>query len=257
MIASKVELTTCAFKPSTAAIALTMSGSIPITVWPSGAMNSFGAYCASLATIRVPLDLTLAGTCAAMAALAALGGASVAVAVVLFLLLPQPASSAIASADAPTLRISLLIGNLLPQIEDCRRPRAAQVYGGERAQCRFTESPKDLPALRTALRRKSYCACTRRSAISRAESTISCRLGAVLPRIGSARSTVSTNLRTASTVARWPSSIDLAKSRGSAVALPRAPLARDAPPAGRAAEAFAFAVASVPAFRWVAVVACG
>src|ERR1700682_222424 len=73
MMASKVELTSCTFNPITAASALTMSGSMPITVWPSGAMNSFGAYWASVATIRVPLDLIAAGTCAAIVALAAVG----------------------------------------------------------------------------------------------------------------------------------------------------------------------------------------
>ena len=43
MIVSNVALTTFAFRPITAASALLRSASIPITVWPSEAMNSFGA----------------------------------------------------------------------------------------------------------------------------------------------------------------------------------------------------------------------
>src|SRR5438093_5637382 len=101
MIASKVELTTFTFSPNTAAIALTISGSMPITVWPSGAMNSLGAYSASLATISVPLDLIFAGTCAAMAGSALTAGvAAVVEEVVDFLLLPQPESAAKASTAA-------------------------------------------------------------------------------------------------------------------------------------------------------------
>ncbi|HEY2311996.1 MAG TPA: hypothetical protein VGH96_00175 [Streptosporangiaceae bacterium] len=39
---------------------------MPTTVWPSEAMNSFGAYVASAATVSVPADLMLAGTWAAI-----------------------------------------------------------------------------------------------------------------------------------------------------------------------------------------------
>src|SRR5437660_6204573 len=110
MIASKVELTTFTFSPITAAIALTMSGSMPITVWPSGAMNSSGAYSASLATISVPLALTAAGTCAAIAALTPGEGEVEVEAVVDFLLLPQPASTMAASAGRHNAASDLLIG---------------------------------------------------------------------------------------------------------------------------------------------------
>src|SRR5947207_3027943 len=113
MMASNVELTTLAFNPITAASALTMSGSMPITVWPSGAMNSFGAYWASLATVSVPFFLIASGTCAAIAALT-LGCATVVavLAVLELLLLPQPASSDAASASASAQMTSLLIGDL-------------------------------------------------------------------------------------------------------------------------------------------------
>src|SRR5437879_584928 len=107
MIASNVALTTFTLRPSTAATALTMSGSMPITVCPSGAMNSSGAYSASLATISVPLDLIFAGTCAAIAAFS-LAALVVAAVEELFLLLPQPAIAAIASSATPT-RKGLLI----------------------------------------------------------------------------------------------------------------------------------------------------
>ena len=43
MIVSNVALTTFALSPSCATSALARSASMPITVWPSGAMNSFGA----------------------------------------------------------------------------------------------------------------------------------------------------------------------------------------------------------------------
>ena len=39
---------------------------MPMTVWPSDAMNSFGAYVASAATVSVPCDLIEAGTWAAI-----------------------------------------------------------------------------------------------------------------------------------------------------------------------------------------------
>src|SRR5436190_8075179 len=114
MIASNVELTTFALSPSTAAIALTMSGSMPITVCPSGAMNSLGAYSASLATTNVPLALIAGGTCAAIVALTlGVGGAAGAVELVavVFLPPPHPASAARAKAalhvSATSLRIEV------------------------------------------------------------------------------------------------------------------------------------------------------
>src|ERR1700730_10104289 len=151
MIASKVEFTTWAFKPPTPAIALTMSGSMPITVWPSGAMNSFGAYCASLATISVPLALTEAGTWAAIAGFAFVAAAFVLVVEVELLLPPQPANARAASAGTPRRVTSLLIGNLLIyQFDRSAEGRAGPAY------LLFTESSNVLPALRTALRSRSY-----------------------------------------------------------------------------------------------------
>ncbi len=74
-------------------------------------MNSFGAYSASVATFRVPLALTVAGTCAAIAALAVVGAVEVVdVEVELELLLePQPASASITSAGTPARATNLLI----------------------------------------------------------------------------------------------------------------------------------------------------
>jgi len=60
----------------------------------------------------------------------------------------------------------------------------------------------DLPALSITLRIKSYWVWTSRSAISIAESMISCRLDGRSPCADSASSTVSTHLRTASMAAR-------------------------------------------------------
>src|ERR1019366_2136494 len=71
MIPSKVSLTMSALIPITAARALLRSASIPITVWPSEAKNSFGAQLASAAPVSVPFDLIAAGTSAATAASAA------------------------------------------------------------------------------------------------------------------------------------------------------------------------------------------
>jgi len=64
-----------------------------------------------------------------------------------------------------------------------------------------------------------------------AESTISWRLECVArdSRMGSARSTVSMNLRTASTAARWPSSTDFSTSRGTSAARPPVLLVRREP----------------------------
>src|SRR6476619_8026004 len=76
-------------------------------------MNSFGAYSASLATVRVPFFLIAAGTWAAIAALTlGAGVATVAVLAVLeLLLLPQPVSSARTSTapeiSATSLRIAI------------------------------------------------------------------------------------------------------------------------------------------------------
>src|SRR5207245_4713998 len=127
------------------------------------------------------------------------------------------------------------------------RPRKYKAAGG--VQLLLTESPNVLPALRATRRRISNCVCTSRSVISKAESTTSCLLGALLPRNGSASSTVSRNLRTASDAARCPSSKDFSSSRGRPVLRPRPrrpPAARDAP---AAAEAAGFAAAFVPALR--------
>ena len=63
-----------------------MSASIPMIVWPSEAMNSLGAYCASVATVSVPFDLIAAGTCAAIVASALLDVVVAVVAVELVLL---------------------------------------------------------------------------------------------------------------------------------------------------------------------------
>src|SRR5207245_2656077 len=104
-IASKVVFTSLTFKPMTAASAFTRSGSIPITVWPSGAMNSLGAYCASVPTVRGPLALIVAGTCAAIAALTLAVGAVVGVlALDERLPRPQAASSDAGSGRAPAPR---------------------------------------------------------------------------------------------------------------------------------------------------------
>src|SRR5215472_4699921 len=66
MIVSKVALTMLTRSPITWPSAWARSASMPTTVWPSGPMNSFGAYVASAATVSVPFDLIDAGTWAAM-----------------------------------------------------------------------------------------------------------------------------------------------------------------------------------------------
>jgi hypothetical protein len=93
--------------------AFIMSASIPMIVWPSEAMNSLGAYCASVATISLPFALIAAGTWAAIVASRLLGAVVVVVAVepVPLPLLPQPASTRTASAGIPTRATSLLIGS--------------------------------------------------------------------------------------------------------------------------------------------------
>src|SRR6476660_7210455 len=114
-------------------------------------MNSFGAYSASLATVRVPFFLIAAGTWAAIAALTlGAGVATVAVLAVLeLLLLPQPVSSARASTapeiSATSLRIA--ISSLGPFDSAPQARGGASVYvrvrlGGPCAYPRLTESPK-------------------------------------------------------------------------------------------------------------------
>ncbi len=98
-----------------------MSASIPMIVWPSEAMNSLGAYCASVATVSVPFDLIAAGTCAAIVAVGLRrrrGRRVVAVELVLLLLLPQPASARTASAGTPMRATSLLIGSSSVELTD-------------------------------------------------------------------------------------------------------------------------------------------
>src|ERR1700722_2859524 len=117
MIASKLALIIVTFRPITSPSAFTMSGSIPMIVCPSEAMHSFGAYCASVATLSVPFDLVAAGTSLATDATAPLDvGALVDVVVaveavlLLVLLLPQPASARTVSASIPVRATILLIG---------------------------------------------------------------------------------------------------------------------------------------------------
>ena len=114
MIVSKVALTRLAFSPMTAPSAFTRSASMPMTVWPSGAMNSFGAYCASVATFNVPLAFIAAGTCeetVGLALLVVVFTTVIAVELVLLLLLPQPASTRTVSAGIPIRATSLLIAS--------------------------------------------------------------------------------------------------------------------------------------------------
>ncbi len=66
------------------------------------------------------------------------------------------------------------------------------------------DAPSDWPAECTTLRRKSYCAWMRRSAISKPESITCCRQDVASPSRGSAWSTTSRNLRTASIAACPP-----------------------------------------------------
>src|SRR5690242_3198697 len=112
MIVSKSELMMFTLRPMTCAMALIRSASIPITVWPSGAMNSFGAYWASDAMRNVPLALIFAGTVAAIAGSVVADTEAVLVFVVpvLLLLLPQPASRTIVSRGATVRTSCLLIG---------------------------------------------------------------------------------------------------------------------------------------------------
>ena len=60
MMLSKVTFLTVAWSPIAWARAFARSASIPITVLPFDAMNSFGAYVASAATVSVPFDLIAA-----------------------------------------------------------------------------------------------------------------------------------------------------------------------------------------------------
>src|ERR1700723_1164462 len=113
MIASKSALTNVVFSPITSPSAVTRSGSMPMIVFPSGARNSFGAYCASVATVSVPFDLIAAGTVAAIDAFTAVALLDVVLAAVLdedeeLLLLPHPASTTTTSAAAPSAARSFL-----------------------------------------------------------------------------------------------------------------------------------------------------
>ena len=113
MIVSKFELMRFTCNPMTAPSAFSRSASIPITVCPFGAMNSLGAYCASVATFSVPLDFIAAGTCEATVALSADDGVLTTVTeveLVLLLLLPQPANARIVSAGTPIAATSFLMG---------------------------------------------------------------------------------------------------------------------------------------------------
>src|SRR5690348_14986667 len=117
MIVSKFELMMFTLRPMTPASAAMRSASIPITVWPSGATNSLGAYWASLAMFSVPFALILAGTVAAIAeSVLTCAGLPLSAVVleldVVLLLLPQPASARIASAGTPIRANRLLIAFL-------------------------------------------------------------------------------------------------------------------------------------------------
>ena len=92
---------------------------------------------------------------------------------------------------------------------------------------RLSDPVTVLPALSTTLSRNSYCVWTRCCAISRAESVISLLLDGSSPCGGSVRSTVSTNLRTASIALRAPSSSDLSTSSDSSVLRSTARVASD------------------------------
>src|SRR5580704_17168960 len=68
---------------------------MPMTVWPSDAMNSFGAYVAAAATVSVPCDLMDAGTWAAIELTALEGVGDDAE--------PEPALLPHAAANRPTV----------------------------------------------------------------------------------------------------------------------------------------------------------
>src|SRR3984957_16357131 len=68
MIVSKVAFTKSALRPSIWVIAFAKSASMPMIVVPLVAMNSSGAYVASSAMVRLPLDWIEAGSIAAMVA---------------------------------------------------------------------------------------------------------------------------------------------------------------------------------------------
>src|SRR5712675_533029 len=109
MIVSNVALTMLILRPSTCPRALAKSASQPITVWPSDAMNSLGAYVASAATVSVPFDLMAAGTSAAIELAGLADGdcdavaAGVLLLLLLLLLLLQPvATSAVTASTTPT-----------------------------------------------------------------------------------------------------------------------------------------------------------
>src|SRR5215212_11211081 len=116
MMASKVTFFISKSSPIACARAFARSASIPIIVWPSGAMYSFGGYVASAATVSVPFDLMSLGTSAAIFLSSCTLTFGVALRVVLVVLLelpPHPAASA-AVASAPTTAIASLL--LVPLI---------------------------------------------------------------------------------------------------------------------------------------------
>jgi hypothetical protein len=76
---------------------------MPMTVWPSDAMNSFGAYVASAATVSEPCDLMEAGTCAAIE-LTALDGTADGVE-------PDPDPLLQAAATRPTDRNATIVAD--------------------------------------------------------------------------------------------------------------------------------------------------
>ena len=73
---SKGALTTSTRMPMTFPSAAARSADIPVTVFPSGAMNSFGGYVASAATFRVPWARIASGMSPATKALLAAGAAT-------------------------------------------------------------------------------------------------------------------------------------------------------------------------------------
>ena len=121
MMLSKVWLVTVASSPISPAIAFARSASIPMTVLPSDAMNSSGAYVASAATVSCPLDLMSAGTWPAIAG----SGLTLKLAAVSVpppppfssLLLPQPAATVtVAKAITAISAESLCFISLFPPL---------------------------------------------------------------------------------------------------------------------------------------------
>ena len=100
---------------------------MPMTVWPSGAMNSSGAYWASDATVSVPFDLIAAGTSLAIdVSTVGVAGAEADVELLLLLvelLLPQPASATMTSTGAAIARTVFLIWTPASLVVRARRAR--------------------------------------------------------------------------------------------------------------------------------------